>query len=153
MAQVILISIYPEHAANIISGKKQFEYRKTIPAKKISHLVLYCTEPVKKIIAVAEILDCFNGAPSRIWDLTSHGSGITRSTYRDYFKGCRKANAFSLGSIYEMKRPIGLDEVLGQRNPPQSFYYLDEDEVKMIFKERKIQPVVLRSQNIEVKDK
>ena len=63
MKQAVLISIHPEHVDNIMSGEKVFEYRKILPRRDISFLVLYCTAPVKKIIAVAEVLGCVKGSP------------------------------------------------------------------------------------------
>lgn len=46
ISKAVLISIHPEHVANILSGVKIFEYRKVIPVHEVSHLVLYCTPPV-----------------------------------------------------------------------------------------------------------
>lgn len=132
MRQIALISIHPEHVSNILAGKKVFEYRKVIPNKNVSHLALYCTAPVKKIIAVAEVLDCLVGSPTKIWSQTSYGSGISHHFYREYFAGQRNASAFLLGNVYKMTNPMDLLELTGQKTPPQSFYYLDDVDMELI---------------------
>ena len=71
MKQAVLISIHPEHIDNIMSGKKVFEYRKILPKHDILFLVLYCTAPVKKITAVAEVLGRVVGSPAHVWNVTS----------------------------------------------------------------------------------
>src|SRR5690554_6448798 len=117
MSHYVLMSIHPEHVSNILSGRKVFEYRRIIPNKKITHLVIYCTSPVKKVVAVAEVLDCLVGSPSRVWEKTSYGSGITRQFFRDYFSGRKSASAFLLGNVFEMKQPIDLDCLTGKKVP------------------------------------
>jgi len=132
MSQHALISIHPEHVSSILSGRKVFEYRKIIPNKKVSHLVLYCTAPVKKVVAIVEVADCLVGSPSHIWTKTAYGSGISRKYFRDYFSGKKSATAFMLGNVFSIEPPIDLGELTGQKSPPQSFYYLNDSDVKII---------------------
>lgn len=142
MSRFALISIHPEHVSNILSGNKVFEYRKVIPNREVTHLALYCTAPVKKLVAVAEILDCLVGSPSRIWSQTAYGGGISRRFFREYFAGQRSASAFVLGNVFEMTKPIDLGRLTGKKTPPQSFYYLDEADIKIISKNLKKTPSV-----------
>ncbi len=142
MSQYALVSIHPEHISNILTGSKVFEYRKVFPSKKVSHLVFYCTAPVKKVVAVAEVLDCLVGSPTWIWARTAYGSGISRRFFRDYFSGRRSASAFVLGNVYEMTTPIELDELTGQKVPPQSFYYLDDADMDLVSNRRAEIPAV-----------
>jgi len=134
MSRYALVSIHSEHVSNILTGNKVFEYRKVIPSKDVSHLVLYCTAPVKKIVAVVEVVDCLVGAPSRIWTQTAYGSGISRQFFREYFSGQRSASAFVLGNVYALTTPMELSELTGQKTPPQSFYYLDHADIELISK-------------------
>lgn len=142
MSNVVLISIHPEHATNILSGKKTFEYRKVVPKNDISHLVLYCTGPIKKIFAVVEVLGCVTGSPYKVWNETSFGSGISRHFFRQYFSGQRIANAFQLGRVYQVSKPIDLTALSRKQLAPQSFCYLDDVDVKMIAKLQSARPAV-----------
>ncbi len=142
MDRAVLISIHPEHVDNILSGRKIFEYRKVIPQQDVLHLVIYCTTPVKKIVAVAEVLGCVVGSPTRVWDATSFGAGISRRFFREYFLGQRNASAFSLGRVYEMREPLALACLSGKKVPPQSFRYLDDADMSLILEKRSPIPSV-----------
>lgn len=134
MSRAVLISIHPEHIANILSGTKVFEYRKVMPTQDVSHLVLYCTAPMKRIVAIAEVTDVMVGAPARIWTKTVYGGGISRQFYRDYFAGQRRAGAFALGNVYALPKPLELSKLSSCKFPPQSFCYLNERDQKVVFK-------------------
>ncbi|MCY4674445.1 MAG: hypothetical protein OXD43_11895 [Bacteroidetes bacterium] len=142
MSCAALISIHPEHARSIISGEKVFEYRKVLPKRDISFLVLYCTAPVKKITAVVEVkgrlVDCLAG----IWNKTSRGSGISHSSYLDYYSGKQNASVFELGEVYQMENPMDLSDLPGRKTSPQSFYYLDDEDMEIISKRKRIRPTV-----------
>jgi adenylate kinase len=134
MTKVVLISIHPEHVAGILSGTKVFEYRKVMPTQDVSHLVLYCTAPIKRVVAVAEVVGRLVGAPSRIWSETAYGSGITRKFYRKYFLGYENAGAFELGNVYELSNPLELSKLTSCKVAPQSFCYLNARDTKLILK-------------------
>ncbi len=145
MSRAALISIRPEHANSIISGKKVYEYRKVLPKRDISSLVLYCTAPVKKITAVVEVKSRLVGSLAEIWNNTSHGSGISRNSYLDYYSGKQSASAFILGDVYQMESPMDLSDLPGQKTSPQSFYYLDEEDMEIISKRKTIHPTIASS--------
>ncbi|MDE5767136.1 MAG: ASCH domain-containing protein [Malacoplasma sp.] len=52
----ILISIKPEYVKNILKGIKKYEYRTKLPKEKISKIIIYCTSPIKKVVAEVDIL-------------------------------------------------------------------------------------------------
>ena len=55
----ILLSIKPEFVKEIFSGKKKFEYRKSIfTNKKVTSVIVYSTMPVGQIVYNR---DCFDG--------------------------------------------------------------------------------------------
>lgn len=134
MSNAILISIHPEHVANILTGEKVFEYRKVMPTQYVSHLVLYCTAPVKRVVAIAEIADILVGSPARIWAKTIYGGGISRQFYRNYFDGKNSAGAFALGNVYTLPEPLELSSLSSCKVPPQSFCYLNERDINLVLK-------------------
>ena len=134
MSNAILISILPEFVAGILSGTKVFEYRKIMPVQAISHLVLYCTAPTKRVVAVAEVAGRLVDTTSKIWTDTSYGSGITYKFYTDYFSGHKHAGAFALGSVYELSIPLKISELTSCKVAPQSFCYLNSRDTNFILK-------------------
>lgn len=132
MNNSILISIHPKHIETIFSGNKFYEYRKVIPKGNVTHLVLYSTSPVMKIVGMVEVTGLVTGSPSKVWKETASGSGITRQFYFQYFGGQKTATAFKLGKVFRLDNPIDLKSLRGTKIPPQSFFYLDNDSVKKI---------------------
>ncbi len=139
MSKSILISIHPEHVKNIISSKKVFEYRKYVPKDEVERLVIYVTSPIKKIVAVAEVLNILSASPSSLWKQTDKGGAINRTFFNDYFKNRKMARAFSLGKITELKAPLELSHI-DNVTPPQSFRYLSDNEYMQIAKHLKKRP-------------
>ena len=123
----ILLSIKPEYAYKILTGTKKYEYRKRLPQKSIDKIVIYSTAPDSMLIGEVNVCGVLIASPTSIWKKTKKNAGISRDKYREYFKGCKTAVAFCLGSptIYEKK--ISLDEI-GIDFPPQSFVYLEDND-------------------------
>jgi len=126
MTQALLISIKPEHVANILTGKKVFEFRKKLPSPMVSHLVIYATAPYKKVVAVAEVEGSISGSRSHVWRLSRYGSGISKKYFEQYFPAHNVANAFIIGSVFPLVEPITLTEVSPELTPPQSYNFLSD---------------------------
>lgn len=137
MGKMVLMSIHPKHVLNIIRGEKIFEYRRVLPKDDVSHIALYATSPTKKIVAIAEVTGCITGSPTKVWSITSFGSGITHKYYKEYFAGRKSAGALSIGRVHELKKPLELSQLSGVKIPPQSYCYLDDSNTKIIKENRK----------------
>ena len=130
----ILLAIHPRHAGNILAHKKRYEYRKVLPKRKISHLVLYATSPVQAIIGVAEVTGILTSPTPSLWEATSRASGISHSEFAQYFYGHETGNAFVIGKVYSLTNdPISLSDLPGNRTPPQSFTYLTHEDMNLIW--------------------
>lgn len=123
MKQKIVISINPEYVKKIISGEKKYEYRTKAAKQDVDKIIIYETNPVKKIVAEAEILDVLEMSPEELWKETHKESGITKRFFNKYFKDREVAYAYKLGKITVYNTPVELAE-LGIKNAPQSFVYL-----------------------------
>ena len=123
MKKRILISINPEHVANIINGTKKYEYRKIAAKQDVSSIVIYETTPIKRIVAEAKIIDVLVLTPSELWKQTKEQSGISKEFFDEYFKNRDVAYAYKLGKVKVYKKPKTLLEY-GVKTAPQSFVYL-----------------------------
>ena len=123
MKKRILISINPEHVANIINGTKKYEYRKIAAKQDVSSIVIYETTPIKRIVAEAKIIDVLVLTPSELWEQTKEQSGISKEFFDEYFKNRDVAYAYNLGKVKVYKKPKTLLEY-GVKTAPQSFVYL-----------------------------
>ena len=123
----ILLSINPQHVANIVQGKKCYEYRKKSCKRKVDKIVIYSTSPVKQIIGEVEVLDTLEMDKEELWKLTKEQSGISKKFYNAYYSGKTTAVAYKLGAVLEYKTPQLLTKI-GVKVAPQSFMYLLDDE-------------------------
>ena len=121
----ILLSIKPEYANKIFNGQKRYEYRKRIPQKEVSKLIVYSSAPEQAIIGEVEVTKILKMKPSPLWNETKENAGICRSKYRKYFNGCTTAYAFALGSFKKYSMPKSLAD-FNIHSAPQSFIYLDD---------------------------
>lgn len=130
MNNVLVLSIYPEYVKKILSGEKRFEFRRTKPTQKITHIVIYATAPEKRIAAIAEVETILQASPHSLWEKTKYASGISRTAFRKYFNGRKQAFAFKLGQVWEMPRDAFLPPSF---LPPQSFLYIDDVFFQKLF--------------------
>lgn len=124
-SDTIIISIHPDFVDKIISGEKQYEFRKRFP-DNIRYMLIYTTSPVKKITALVEIDTVLCDTPRNIWSKTRKQSGITKRFYDAYFKDKRMAYAVRLKNIHILNHPLLITDLKGIKVAPQSYVYLKE---------------------------
>ena len=121
----ILLSIKPEYANKIFDGQKHYEYRKRIPKKEVSKIVVYSSAPEQAVIGEIKVIKTLKMKPTKLWNSTKANAGISRSKYRKYFSGCTMAYAFVIGSFEKYPTSKSLADYNIQ-SAPQSFVYLDD---------------------------
>jgi len=127
----VLLSIKPVHANNILSGLKQFEFRRKIFARKdIRTVLIYCTMPVGRLVGEFDLDGVLEGCPEDLWVETSHGSGISKSYYDSYFHGRKRAYALRIGEVRGFKEPLLPSALFLNFSPPQSYMYVSEERIK-----------------------
>jgi len=123
----ILLSIKPEYAEKILSGDKQFEFRKSMPKEPgVKTVVMYATKPVGKVVGEFEIEGVLSECPDDLWSLTADFAGISRRFFNEYFSGRETAYAIKVRSARRYDSPIDLDSLIAGGVAPQSFRYLRE---------------------------
>lgn len=121
----VLLSIKPEHADNIFAGRKTFEFRRRIFAKReINTVLVYVTRPIARFIGEFDIDGILEDAPSVLWDCTEVGSGISKDYFDEYFGGRTVGYALCIGEKRRFSAPIDPAVVIPNFKPPQSFMYV-----------------------------
>ncbi|ACB95624.1 protein of unknown function DUF437 [Beijerinckia indica subsp. indica ATCC 9039] len=124
----VLLSIKPDHVANIMSGKKVFEFRRKVFARRdVRVAIIYCTMPVGRIVGEFDIVDIIRDSPDRLWERSQWGSGISREYFDSYFDGCKDAYALQIGNVREFEPHINPSDLVDKFTPPQSYMYIGED--------------------------
>jgi predicted transcriptional regulator len=120
----VLLSIKPEHADKIFQGEKKYEFRRAIfKNRKVTHVVVYASSPVRKVIGEFEVLDIIHDNVRALWEKTQSLAGISERKFFDYFSDREKGYAIEIGKIQKYQDPVSLEGEYGLA-PPQSFVYL-----------------------------
>lgn len=118
----ILISIKPKYVKLILSGEKQYEYRKRIPTN-VKIAVIYATTPVKKIVGEILIDEVLSMSPIDLWEKTYIHSGLTSENFFQYFDSMSIAHALSIKEVIIYEYPMELS-ALNIKRAPQSWQYI-----------------------------
>ncbi len=123
-----LLSIHPKYAASIFAGEKRYEYRRRLPKKRVSCILIYATAPISKIIGEARVVDTLIMDKAKLWQHTKSYGGISEKEFDRYFTGVDIGGAILLSSPILYKEPLTIERI-GLTRAPQSFCYLSgEDE-------------------------
>lgn len=126
--QIILMSIKPKYAAQIIRGSKTIELRRVAPnLNKSTVILIYESAPVKAITGYAFISGITKSSPSETWAQYAGETQISKPEFDEYYQGADQAFAIHLKEAARLLEPISLADLRSEQilsNPPQSYCYL-----------------------------
>jgi predicted transcriptional regulator len=121
----VILSIKPEYVEKIVTGEKQYEFRKIIfRNKQIRTVYIYVTAPTKKIIGSFTIGELIEDHPKKLWTKLWNVSGMNKQDFFTYFTNKEKGFAIEIKELHLFDIPIDPHEVISDFHPPQSFSYL-----------------------------
>lgn len=124
----VLLSIKPEFSEKILSGVKQYEFRKTIfsDPSSVETAYMYASSPVQEVVGAFHVGNVNEGNPKTLWGEFGEISGINDETrFLDYF------GDNDTGYAIEIQDPISIDPPVNPRTfvndfrPPVSFQYVN----------------------------
>jgi len=120
----VLLSIKPEFALKIFEGTKRYEYRRSIFRRgEVGKIVVYASDPIKKVIGEFEMGVILHDEPKALWDRTKTHAGISREKFFEYFTNKTKGYAIEVKTAKIYSTPLPLSHLM-VTSPPQSFMYL-----------------------------
>ena len=120
----VLLSIKPEFASKIFEGSKKYEYRRTIFKRTgVTTIVVYVSNPIKKVIGEFEIEGIIQEEPQSLWEKTGQQGGISKERFLNYFENKTKGYAIKVRDARMYDTPVPLHKLMVV-SPPQSFAYL-----------------------------
>lgn len=120
----VLLSIKPEFVEKIMSGEKQFEFRKVLPKEKISTVVVYATMPIGKVVGEFTVQEILSLPPEQLWHKAGDGAGISKDFFNAYFNQRKIAHAFKIDQFTKYHKAIPLKNFVPSGAAPQSFCYI-----------------------------
>ncbi|MFQ2234845.1 ASCH domain-containing protein [Aeromonas dhakensis] len=121
----VLMSINPQYADLILSGKKKIELRRARFNKKVDRVVIYATSPISKVIGECEVEEVVYDHPAGIWEEFGAVSGVSKEFFDRYYLNRELAVGLLVSKPQRYLTSKSLSDVVpGVTTPPQSFRYL-----------------------------
>jgi predicted transcriptional regulator len=130
--KIALLAIHPKYAESIFRGVKKVEFRRRRFKGSISHIVVYSTKPIQKIVGYFNVARIEEAEPDELWEKYNNIGGIEKQEFTEYFKYCETGIAIRIGSVSKLEEPLNLIQIDKGIKPPQNFIYLSEDKFRRI---------------------
>lgn len=131
--RIALFSIKPRYADAILKGVKTVEFRRTPLAPDVSHVVIYATTPVKRVIGAFEVAGVDQASPAALWNSYAAVGGIGRADYVAYFNGVENGYAIRVRRPRRWPEPLALHDLSPGLRAPQSYQYLRDDALARVW--------------------
>ena len=128
---VALLSIKPHYANAILDGKKKVEFRKRKFGRAVSHVVIYATAPIMRIVGWFKVGPLHELSPESLWRRFSRVGGISRDDFRAYYSGVPSGVAIAVTEAQRLRKPLALNRI-SSSPPPQSYSYLPASVLSLI---------------------
>jgi predicted transcriptional regulator len=121
--KIALLSIHPQYAEEILHGRKTVEFRKWVLNSAVTHVVVYVTAPISRIVGYFRVDYVDVSSPRELWHRYGDVGGISEKAFYTYFRGRATGAAIRIRSVSQLENPAPL-EVAGLRAAPQGVAYL-----------------------------
>lgn len=134
--KTLLLSIRPQYAEKIFTGKKTVELRKVRPSVQEGDLVLvYVSSPVKALCGSFIVDRVVSKSPAKLWEQVRLSAGISKAEFEAYYEGRELGFGIFLKAATSVSEPISLTNLRktwANFHPPQSYRYLSDHEVEAV---------------------
>lgn len=129
--KMLVMSLRPEYADLVLSGKKTVEFRRRFSTEYAgAKTIFYVTSPVRQFLFAAVIAGVDGLPKTDLWSKYRHDGGVSKSVFDSYFVGVPQGFALRLTNIERLQNTMSLQDARrlcpGLR-PPQSFMRLRTD--------------------------
>ena len=118
------MAIHPEYAEKILTGRKTIEFRKIRFATTVTHIVIYATRPVQRVVGFFKVLGVDLAAPPELWRRYQRVGGVGKASFEAYYQRRDRGVAIKVGEVVGLRKPRSLSSLRLSVAPPQSFRYL-----------------------------
>lgn len=132
--RIALISLKPRFADAILAGTKQVEFRKRRLSADVSHVVMYVTQPVGRLVGFFTVSDVVEDEPERLWRRFNRVAGISREDFFAYYSGRDKAVGIRIGQVTRLSRQLGIETLGADVVPPQGVTYFTGDRLASLMR-------------------
>ena len=120
---IALLSIKPIYANAILDGKKKVEFRKRPFKRPVSHVVIYATSPIQRIVGWFQTQGLDQMSPSALWQRFAAIGGISQDDFNSYYNGSESGVAIHVDQPRRLAIPVSIKRMKISA-APQSYAYL-----------------------------
>ena len=120
---IALLSIKPIYANAILDGRKKVEFRKRPFKRPVSHVVIYATTPVQRIVGWFQTKHFEQMSPSALWKRFASVGGISKEAFNLYYDGSESGVAIHVDKPKRLAHPVSIKQTKVAA-APQSYAYL-----------------------------
>lgn len=128
---VALLSIKPAYVREILEGRKTVEFRKRGFKRAVTHVVIYASAPVQRVVGWFRTNASEEMSPSALWKKFRTVGGITESAFKEYYGSASAGVAIHVTEPHRLQNPIPLGKITASP-PPQSYAYLPANTLKAL---------------------
>lgn len=122
--RVVFLPIRPRFARSIMSGKKKVEFRKKAFRANPTHVVVYASSPVQRVLGYFAVDYVDEDTPEGLWERYGDGGDIDREAFQAYYLAVDRGVAIGVGKVSQLPNPIPVAALADSLRVPQSFSYL-----------------------------
>lgn len=112
-----------------MAGRKRVEFRRARFAKPVSHVIVYATSPVKRVLGYFQVDHITEAEPSALWRQFSEVGEIEIDAFSRYYEGVSDGVAIGVGEVVKLGEPMELHVLLPEAVAPQSYRYADSQTI------------------------
>lgn len=122
--RIVFLAIRPRFAESIIKGEKEVEFRKVRFRAKVSHMVVYASNPVQRVLGYFQVSCIEENDPEYLWNRYNSRGGLSRTEFLHYYGKAKNGVAITVGKIWKFREPVRVPELDATFKIPQNFAYL-----------------------------
>lgn len=123
--RLALLSVHPEYAEALVAGTKRVEFRKRALAPDVTHVAIYATMPVGRIIGVFSVREQVTDTPFGLWKRFKRVAGIDQDRFLAYYDGHQSGVGIRVRKVIPLDEHLTLEDAFGISRPPQSVQYFE----------------------------
>jgi predicted transcriptional regulator len=134
MTDVVLMSIEPKWAEQILEGSKKWEYKKYCSIAQGTRIIIYATKPVQALVGEFTVGERLEKPVDELITQTIHETKHTKEEILNYFNGVQIGSALRVVNPKRYKK-VKLEEIrkkLPGFRPPMKYKSITADELKAI---------------------
>jgi predicted transcriptional regulator len=115
-------------------GEKRVEFRRRPPAADTSHVIVYATAPVRRIVGWFAVVSIEADRPRSLWRRFGGVGSISMDAFDAYYGASEIGAAIRVGEVESLAVPIRLEDLEPGLRAPQSFRYVDRSHLATLAK-------------------